>query len=166
MLGDEKISWIIFQLERRGPFVLAALVAGLLFYFRVPIIAREEAREIDFSNLYSAVFDWSAIQTGFLFGIFGYVSGKATGFIKSVEDTSEMGLFVRYQKTAMALGFIVTFCCIPLMVTGFEVSSGKFSYYIFLTWAFVSVWAFFSFARVAYIFGILIRPKDQKKFLG
>ncbi|MFH2016573.1 MAG: hypothetical protein ABIK36_12250 [Pseudomonadota bacterium] len=156
-----------YYIERAGPFVAASACCVVLYYYRDALHAASAAKDIDFTGLYSAVFDWSAIQTGFLFGIFGYVAGKTDGFIQRVKNTTAMRLFIGYTRIAIFLGFIVTFISIPLMVSGFSLApEDKWRFPVFMGWTFMSVWAFFSFLRVAYVFGFLIRPSDQSRVVG
>ncbi len=154
-------------IERFGPLTISLSLAIALFVYRDPIIAREAQGSLNFPALYSAAVDWAAIQTGFLFGIFGFVAGKNDGFIKAVRNTHAMRLFSGYMRCAMALGFVVTIYSIMLMVINFSVSDGGgVSYSIFLLWALLTAWAFLAFGRVAYIFGILIRTKDKNVIPG
>lgn len=66
-------------IERFGPIAVALSVTIALLVYRDPIVLREAKGLLNFSALYSAAVDWAAIQTGFLFGIFGFVAGKTTG---------------------------------------------------------------------------------------
>ncbi|MGQ2902408.1 MAG: hypothetical protein ACT6RL_10975 [Neoaquamicrobium sediminum] len=152
-----------YYLERYGPIAAAAICASLIVYFRQELGAASTSGRVNFDDLYSAVFDWSAIQTGFLFGIFGYVGGKSTGFIAEIRETPAMEQFFRYTKAAMALGFVITFYSVPLIVTGFKMHDSLFVFIVFCVWCFLSVWGFFAFARVAYLFGLMVRPKDQQR---
>ncbi|TPJ21655.1 hypothetical protein [Mesorhizobium sp. B2-7-2] len=153
--------------ERYGPSTLALVLAALVYYFRVPLSDGAQEEKIDFSGLYSSVFDWSSIQTGFLFGIYGYVAGKSDGFIAAVKNTPAMILFIGYTKVATYLGFFVTFFSIPLIVVDFSITPAAWwRYVIFIGWSFFSIWAFFAFLRVAYVFGHLIRPADQNRITG
>ena len=153
--------------ERYFPAGAGIALFGALYYFGDVIVAGSNNNTLNLSILYSAVFDWSAIQTGFLFGIIGFIAGKNDGFIKELQDTPQMGYFHSYQKSAIALGFLITFTSIPLMVTGMTVLSvDGWRYLVFCAWASVSLWAFFAFVRVAYIFGIIIRVRDKRRVNG
>lgn len=155
------------RIERLLPLLMAFAAVFLLLYYQEEIVAKVSNRVLDFSVLYAAVFDWSAIQTGFLFGIFGFIAGKNEGFIAEIRETPEMRLFAGYQKSAMFLGFLLTVVSIPLMVTKFSFDiEQEFRYWLFCSWCFLAVWAFCAFLRVAYIFGIIIRVRDNKKVLG
>lgn len=154
-------------IEKFTPLILTCLVGVTLVYFRIDISMAVESQSIDFSVLYAAVFDWSAIQTGFLFGIFGFIAGKNDGFIAEIRSTPQMALFSRYQSTAIYLGFALTFSSIPMMVTGFKYGTNDIrGFAIFVGWSCLATWAFFAFLRVAYVFGILIRVKDQRRLKG
>lgn len=158
---------MIDQIERKLPLAAAIAVLAALVYWRDIMVARYVAGDIDFASLYSAVLDWSAIQTGFLFGIFGFVAGKNDGFIAALRNTEELRLFYRYMKTAIFLGFTVTLISIPMMVVNYSIASGsEWIYAGFVFWAFISIWSFFSFARVAYVFGIIVRTKDKTRIPG
>lgn len=155
------------KLERHGPISAGLIVVVALIYFRGQVVSGVADGALDFAILYAAIFDWSAIQTGFLFGIFGYIQGKNRGFIAEIKNTPEMGAFSKYQKTAIYLGFMLTFLSIPLMVSAFNFSgSGWIRFSIFCGWSFLATWAFFAFLRVAYIFGILVRVRDKKRVKG
>jgi len=149
--------------ERFGPAAFAVLTLALLVYFMEDVVALSAKEQIDLGNLYSAVFDWSAIQTGFLFGIYGFVAGKSSGFIHEIRDTPEMKIFVGRTRRALFLGFTITLFSVPLLVASFAIEGGGWRYGVFVAWSAISVWAFFAFARVAYLFGLLIRVRDVER---
>ncbi|WP_149738597.1 hypothetical protein [Rhizobium sp. RU20A] len=154
-------------IEKFGPISLAALSCLLLYYFRSDLIQLSVSEDINVSNIYSSVFDWSSIQTGFLFAIFGFIAGKTDGFINRIKDTPEMKIFLKYTKHALLLGFAITFASIPMTVTSFDIAKGaSWKFHFFAAWSFLSVWGFFSFLRVAYIFGAIIKVKDDKRVVG
>lgn len=136
-----------------------------LTYFSESVKAAFVAEELSVDGLYTAVFDWSAIQTGFLFGIFGYVMGSDDGFLEKIKDTATLSRFVSYTKRATVIGFFLTFYSIPLIVLSPKIGAESEVVYYFVTaWFSLFVWAFLAFARVAYLFGILLRPRAKKEF--
>jgi hypothetical protein len=153
--------------ERFGPMLLALGCALLLVWQRTAITQAYKDDAVDFAALYGAVLDWSAIQTGFLFGIFGYVAGKNDGFVAALKDTPEMALFTGYMKWAIVFGFALTVTSIPLIIFRFSIGSGEdWKYLTFVAWSALAIWGFLAFARVAYIFGIIVRVKDQVRIPG
>ena len=114
--------------EKYAPILFATVSVFALFWWKAEIQLNASSGKIIFIDLYAAVFDWSAIQTGFLFAIFGYVAGKKDGFIEAVKHTTHMTTFLGYQRSAIALGFMITFFSIPLMVMGFKVHASDGAY--------------------------------------
>lgn len=153
--------------ERYGAGFLALVSAAALVIWRDNVTAAYVAQTISLDALYSAVLQWASIQTGFLFGIFGFVAGKNDGFIAELRSTKEMALFVSYMRWSTLLGFALTLASIPVMIFKLGIGDGgPWTYSIFVSWCALAVWAFFSFARVAYLFGILIRTKDNYRIVG
>ncbi len=153
--------------EKFGPVFVAAVACVGLYYFQADLVRLSTSKQIDFSNIYSSVFDWSSIQTGFLFAIFGFVAGKTDGFIQRIKDTPAMRLFLKYTKRALFLGFAITFASIPMTVTAFDIATGpNWKFHVFSAWSFLAVWGFFSFLRVAYIFGDIIKVKEDTRVVG
>lgn len=153
--------------ERYGPVSIAALSVVILLIFKDALICLYLRKVIDFSNLYSSVMTWASIQTGFVFAIFGFVAGKADGFVGEVKNTPAMVLFNKYLKWATILGFTITIITIPFMVGNVGIDGSIWGKYgLFCAWAFMSIWSFLAFARVAYIFGIILQPQDKKRIPG
>ena len=153
--------------ERFGPLFLAGGCAAVLLWQRGAVTQAYADDTIDFSALYGAVLDWSAIQTGFLFGIYGFVAGKNDGFVAALKNTPEMSLFVGYMRWAIILGFVLTVTSIPALVFRFTIATGEdWRYFAFVSWAALAIWGFLAFVRVAYIFGIMVRVKDTVRIPG
>ncbi|MBY3262224.1 hypothetical protein HFO15_11245 [Rhizobium laguerreae] len=158
---------MIAYLERYGPIISAVIATAFIYYFKSDLIDGAVRKSIGFSNLYSAVFNWSSIQTGFVFGIFGYVAGKSGGFIEAIKNTPEMALFLSYTKRAIYLGFVLTFFCIFLTVMSFDIGSGAaWKFHVFAAFCFFSLWGFLAFLRVAYVFGCILHVKDKARVPG
>ncbi|GJL92148.1 hypothetical protein [Hyphococcus sp.] len=83
-------------------------------------------------NLYSVVFDWSSIQTGFVFGIYGFVVRKSDGFISEIRPTVAITQFLSHTKKAIVIGFLFTFASIPLVVVANTVDMEKTPHYKFV----------------------------------
>jgi hypothetical protein len=158
---------MIYWAEKYGPIALAFATAGALLYFSEEMVGLAADKSINVSALYSAIFNWASIQTGFLFGVFGFVSGKSSGFLAEINRTQAMQTFNIYTRNATLLGFLVALTCIPLVVTDFDISAKSAAhYYVFVGWSFVTVWSFLAFARVAYVFGVILQVRDKTKILG
>jgi hypothetical protein len=153
--------------ERYGPlaFALATMVA--IYLNSTSILEQFVTDKWQTSNLYSAIFNWSAIQTGFAFGVYGFVAGRSEGFIEAIRETVAMKRFLGYVKRANIGGFVLTIMSLPLTITNpapGPVDSWQF--YGVLGWFGLFVWTFVAFFRIAYSFGHLSSVRDQPAFYG
>lgn len=160
-LARRSYMWIA---EAYGPAACGLLTFAVLYWQRSQILPLMEADKISVSNLCSAVFGWASIQTGCVFAIYGFVAGKTDGFIGEVRRTRSMRRYTIYLKRAIWTGFLITFTSMPLIVWKFVPQEiGIQSYLVLSAWFSLFVWALLSFARVAFIFGILIRVNDAER---
>ena len=152
--------------ETYGPVITGLLTLGVLLYFSSPIALKFAHEEWTSSGLYSAIFGWSAIQTGFAFGVYGFVLGKSGGFVGALRGTRTMERFEGYIKRANWTGFTLTFFSIPLIVAEPKITAPlNASYVVVSVWFAFFVWAFLAFLRLAYNFGAIASVKD-KEFHG
>lgn len=154
-----KLSIALF-LEEWGPILCGVLVLVALVVFYSSVSGRFGEDKWQSDGLYSAIFDWSAIQTGFAFGVYGFVIGKTDGFVAKLKNTTAMNRFVNYIKRANMTGFLLTLGSIPLIVVNPSVSTSFAAYLVVAVWFSVFVWSFMSFLRLAYNFGIIASVKD------
>jgi hypothetical protein len=161
MNGFRKLSLFI---ESYGPAACGILTLICLWVSRGRIITLMVEDKISIDNLFSAIFGWAAIQTGCVFAIYGFIAGKTDGFIGEARNTRSMRRYNVFIKRAIASGFILTIGSMPLIVWKLKIGADDIGIYMIIAiWFSVFVWAFLSFARVAYIFGLLIRVEDQKR---
>jgi hypothetical protein len=154
-------SWL---LEAYGPAVCGLLTLAVLYWQRANILPLMTGDKISVSNLCSAIFGWASIQTGCVFAIYGFIAGKTDGFIGEARNTRSMKRYTVYIKRAIWTGFLLTLTSMPLIVWKFAPEQiGNVTFLIFSLWFSIFVWAFLSFARVAFIFGILIQINESTK---
>lgn len=164
MNGSRRFSWFV---EAYGPAACGVLVLILLWLTRGRLLPLMADNKISIGNLFTAIFGWASIQTGCVFAIYGFVAGKNDGFIGEVRHTRSMRRFNTYIKRAILSGFVLTIGSMPLIVWNFGAGSVDVKVYtVIAIWFSVFVWAFVSFARVAYIFGILVRAEDVERIPG
>ncbi len=150
--------------EAYGPCICGMVTLGLLWSWRWTILPLMASDKISVGNLFSAIFGWASIQTGCVFAIYGFVAGKSDGFIGQVRRTRSMKIYGAYIMRAIVSGFVLTVTSMPLIVWKFTITGDdKILFFVISAWFAIFVWAFLSFARVAYIFGILVRPDDDAK---
>jgi len=154
-------------LERFGPFVLGVGTFATLLWIEDGVIVLFSSKALSLSSLYAAIFDWSAIQTGFLFGVYGFVVGRTEGFVGALRGTQMMSLFQGYTKKATVIGFLLTIISIPLIVATPEPTPGdSWLYMSVAAWFSIFIWAFLAFLRVAYLFGSIVRVPDRDEELN
>lgn len=145
-----------------APIGTGALVFVLTLSFNEQLVALIQADEIQLTSIYSAIFDWAAIQTGFLFSVFGYIAGKSDGFLAAIRNTPGMKNLYGYIRRATIMGFTLTILSIPLVMLDAKPAGLDASYVFVCAWFSLFFWAFLSFLRVAYIFGIIVKVPDRR----
>lgn len=77
-----KSFWL--YVEKYGPIVVSIVTVGLLALYDKQVVAHFISGSWKPSNLYTAIFNWAAIQTGFAFGVYGFVAGRQDGFVGAI----------------------------------------------------------------------------------
>lgn len=148
--------------EQLAPVLLGLLVLVGCLIARTPIAEQFEPQKWDATNLYVAVFDWAAIQSGFVFGIYGFIVSKRDGFVGQMMKGRSYEKFIGYTRRAYLGGFALTFVSLPLLVVGPDISDPDSKTYMLTALWFASfVWAFAAFLRVAFIFGTIAATPDR-----
>ncbi|CAH1672522.1 MULTISPECIES: hypothetical protein [unclassified Chelatococcus] len=160
-----KNSYFVMVVERFSPLFIAVACIVIAIAEREWVTQQINGGRISLDGLFSAVFGWSAIQTGFVFSVFGFVATKTTGFIGEISRTHAMRIFHRYTWRAMVVGFLLTLYSIPLMIWKFDVNQ-TVQYYIVVFWFALFGWAFASFLRVALNFGKMVSVRDVERIPG
>lgn len=149
-------------LERLGPVAFGAIALATIFHFRTEIAAEFKSEDWKNTDLYSAIFGWASIQTGFVFGVYGFVASKTDGFIKQVSQDKSFHRFVSYIKWATVAGFILTFFSLPMIVISPNlIDADTNSFRITALWFAFFVWTFCAFLRVAFIFGTIVAVPER-----
>ena len=155
---------LIKRAESTFPFVLGASISAIMLIFRAQITAHFIGGSWSLTGLYGAIFNWAALQTGFLFSVYGFIAAKQGGFIEVIRHTVFMSDFMRYTRRSIIMGFILTFSSIPLIIINLNFKNGRLGPFLIVDlWIGLFVWAFLTFVRVAYIFGIIARVRDQER---
>ena len=161
--SEKKTGWTVkLRAEQWAPLFFGAIVMLWLMICAVPIAEKFATNQWSVTGLYSAIFDWAAIQTGFSFGVYGFVLGKGSGFVNEMRGTVAMARFISYIKRANFAGFALTILSIPLIIS--ELSIGhpySFNFIVVALWFSLFFWAFFSFLRIAYGFGKMASITDK-----
>ena len=149
-------------IEQWGPILAGLISVVVLCFFANSVVDNFVTGAWKSSGLYTAIFDWAAIQTGFAFGVYGFVAGRRDGFVGALQGTVAMARFMSYVKRANAAGFMLTFMSIPLIVLSPSISAPfSVNFIVVVIWFSAFVWAFCAFLRLAYNFGRMASVNDK-----
>lgn len=153
-------------IEKFAPVVISIAVAVAIAWFRPLLLMQMHANNVQPANLYSAVFNWSAIQVGFAFGVYGFILTKTDGFVGAVRNSVAMTRFMTYVRRGTIGGFLLTVASIPVTAVSPNPASSSACYYILTAWFALFVWTFLAFIRIAFNFGRLSSVPDREPFHG
>jgi len=151
--------------ERWAPLAAAAFIFCACLYFRDELsIKFAKDGPWKAPSLYAAVFNWASIQSGFVFGIYGFIVTKKDGFIGKISETITFAEFVGFSRRAYIGGFALTFTTLPLLVAEPSISdAADRNFSLVSAWFAFFVWTFCAFLRVAFSFGIMAATPDRPK---
>lgn len=148
--------------ERWAPLLVAAITLSVCIYFKADIALKFGENGWKASSLYSAVFNWSSIQSGFVFGIYGFIITKKDGFVGTISGTTTFLQFIAFTRRAYIGGFVLTFASLPLLVAEPPIfSADRRTFWFISIWFAFFTWTFCAFLRVAFCFGIMAATPDR-----
>lgn len=154
--------WRTIWFERLAPLAFALVTLCVLLFWRTEIISHFGPSKWQPSNLYGAVFNWASIQSGFVFGIYGFIATKRDGFVGEILERASFQELLGYARRAYMTGFGLTFVSLPIMVVSPSLASpSNATYWIISAWFASFIWTFCAFLRVAFIFGMIVAVPDR-----
>lgn len=159
---NKKFSFV----KKHIPELFAMFIVSVLLGYQSTLVGYLVNETVLLDKLYMAVFNWSAIQTGFLFSVFGYVANKKDGFLTAINKTKAKRKFDFSIKRAIFVGFVVTILSMPMMVLSFSPTEFGLGYIFLSAWVGLFIWEFILFCLVAYDFTIVIGTPDNREKLA
>ena len=146
----------------RSKITHIALIACVfcLWRFAPYIGANFASSQWDLSALYAAIFDWSSIQSAFLFGVYVLVISGDLPFTRAIRDTDAYPEVKSYIRNTMFFAFALSALALPVLVDQPIIKVGAITdlgYAVFSAYAFLSVWVIARFFKVVRIFIKLAR---------
>lgn len=155
------------SLEKRFPLALASVSLLLCVLFGNSLAGWVASGTIVMDGLYGALFDWSAIQTAFAFGVFAFIMGHSGDFIMRLRATKAFKVFANYVFSAMASGFVLSVASLPLLVTQpKDIEAFSAIFYLISIWFSLFMYCIASFYRVGRIMWIIVRTQDNREHPG
>ncbi|MDE2167488.1 MAG: hypothetical protein KGJ66_14260 [Alphaproteobacteria bacterium] len=150
--------------ERLYPLGIGIVTVGVWLLLGHKIVAFCVKEQWHIEQMYTAVFAFLAITTGFLATFYCTILCMSEGFVGQIKDTEKMRGFLGFVKGAILLGFIVSIASIPMMVAE-PVPVKQFSVAAFVVafWIGASAWAIAAFYRVASLFFFLFEARIKPR---
>jgi hypothetical protein len=147
--GFDSWSWETIR-ERYYPLAGGIATALAWWLWGVHLVEFSESHNWHLDQIYTAMFGFTAVTTGFLGTFYGTIQSMTTGFISRIRDTTVLRVFLRYTKNAIIVGFVSSLISMAMMVVAplpricpsWESAASSI-------WMLVSVWAVLGFYRVA-----------------
>lgn len=151
-----KPKWVQAHLEEIG----ALAGAGVLYWLWPHIIERFAATNgWSASGLYSAVFGWTSIQVGILFGIYTFVVPRTEPFFRALNRTSAFGEFKDYLLVSCYLTMVCVLGAFLFTVVN-PVPDGRVLLKLLLiSWLDLIFYTVLRFLKIMRVFQILERSK-------
>jgi hypothetical protein len=125
-------------------------VAVAWWLWGVHLVCLAEINRWHLDQIYTAMFGFTAVTTGFLGTFYCTVHSMTTGFIHRIRNTAVLRVFLRYTRTAIVVGFASSIISMIMMVvTPLPNSRVSWEMACSLMWVFTSIWAVLGFCRVA-----------------
>lgn len=149
--------------EQIYPFVLGLLAAVAWIIFGADVVVYAGHHNWHLDQLYTAVFAFLAVTTGFLATFYCTIQCMSEGFIQRICNTRTLSGFLAFTKHAIIIGFIMSLVSIPMMVvTPLPTTSFSLGSLIVAVWLGVAVYAVASFYRVASLFFFLFEARIDR----
>ncbi|WP_148291191.1 hypothetical protein [Methylobacterium sp. B1] len=150
--------------EAWSPQAGAVITLMLLLVFQSRIVSTFVDNQLSLSQMYTAIFGWASVMTGFQFGVYGLIFSKTDGFIAKISSTKAMRDFMSYTSAAVKLGFILTLFGFPFLVMNSDMKDiSNLSYWLGSMYFALFVSSFISTVRVAKLFGAMSRIKTRER---
>jgi hypothetical protein len=118
--------------------------------------------QIDEKKMYSSVFGWSTVQSGFLFASYGFFASASSKFFDYLKRTDFILRLLDNVRSGTASTFILAFCSIPLMVLEPDWSSSSPLLLLLIgIWLGIVSWATAEFLRILFVFWRITAPKHR-----
>ena len=150
------------RLENWLPLCTALATLILLVILQSAIVPIFVSNNFSLPQLYTAIFGWASVMTGFQFGVYGLILSKTDGFISSLGGTQAMKTFLSYTAKAVRIGFMLTIFGMPLLVANSDMKDiSNIAYLVGAAYVSLFVYSFSATARVAYIFSLMVKVPNK-----
>ena len=136
--------------ERAYPCAIGAAIGLAWLAWGHYVVCAASANSWHLDQMYTAVFGFAAVTTGYLATFYGTIQSMSSGFVHRIRGTKVFVSFLGYTRSAIKIGFACAVLSAVMMVfTPLPTVRYSWSNVSSAVWIFVSVWTIISFYRVA-----------------
>jgi hypothetical protein len=141
--------------------IATALTLLVVAWQRATITTEFAAAHWSLSNFYGAVFNWSAIQAGFLFGAYAFFLSRTEPFIQAVSESHPFEQLRVYVKRTlyMTMGLAAVTAIILVATPAMTAEQYDFAFLLFCAVSCALTYTVFSMFKVIRVFGKLERSR-------
>lgn len=150
-------------LRRNLEWLIGLGVATLIFLQRHEIAAQFSSKAWKIEAFYAAVFDWSSIQSAFLFSIYAFFLSRSEPFIQAIAKTQPFRELRSYILRALSFTMVLTLFSLPLLVTPPDIAVAAVNDVGFMLFSVTMValaYTFMCFVKVIRVFRKLEKISD------
>ena len=152
------------RLRRHLPAIAAVTAPISVLAERETLSSRFGSEAWDIGAFYSAVFDWSSIQSAFLFGIYAFILARSEPFIKAIDGTEPFEKLRSLCRSTLYMTFLLTLVSMPLAVTQPQPTNSLLSLNLWVLAGLSSLaaFSFFRFFKIVRVFSKIegLRPRQ------
>ena len=137
--------------------IATATTLIIIAWQRTAITSEFAAAHWSLPNFYGAVFNWSAIQAGFLFGAYAFFLSRSEPFIRAVSESHPFEELRVYVKRTLYLTMALAAVTAAFLVDTPSMTSERydFAFLLFTVVACALTYTVFSMFKVIRVFGKL-----------
>ena len=153
--------------ERAYPCVIGAAAGAAWLMWGHDVVCVSNANGWHLDQMYTAVFGFTAVTTGYLATFYGTIQSMSSGFVHRIRGTRVLALFLKFIKAAIKIGFVCAVLSAVMMIL-VPLPADRYSWpnLSSAVWIFISVWAIVSFYRVASLLFFLFETEIPRERPG
>jgi hypothetical protein len=149
------------------PTVSGVVVAVLWLFIGSKVVAVCEDNKWHLDQIYTAMFGFLAITTGFLATFYGTLQSVSSGFLDKMRGTRTLGSFMSYTRGAIVLGLITSLLSVIMMVAApLPLQNFTLASFFMSLWMGLIICALCSFYRSARWFFFLLETRIPPNYPG
>jgi hypothetical protein len=143
------------RLRRHAEALAAGCVFGLVAVNRTIISTAFATKSWHLDGYYSALFNWSAIQTGFIFSAYAFFVSRSEPFLRAIDRTETFAALRRYVVRSLMTSVLLALVTLPSLVATPAISittNLDFPYALLVFVSTLATYSFMCFLKIVRVF--------------